>query len=195
MDGFDAAGMSGSRTPVTQNGYTLVEVLGAVLVLGLAMAGLSQALYSIGRVQERTTREVALARAAGEAERLMARSIDAMAEASERSAVSATSSSVTSTCDGKPCALRVETEGRRTAVVSVAHGRVVRSTYPEPGLGLAFVTPEGFGRSWSGGSREPMPAVQLVQGERIIAYHRPVASQSAACVYDPSSRRCVERAR
>jgi prepilin-type N-terminal cleavage/methylation domain-containing protein len=185
--------MSGKRA-----GFTLVEMLVALLVLGLAMAALAQATRVFSKTSSRT---VATATAAGDArriERFLARSLGPGPFADQSSQaepfLQGDAQHLTFDCGAAaPCSLAIE-GGERPRLVAAG---VTPASIALPRADLSFRYVSGGGMSADfpeGDASAGLTGIALVDGRGDpVAMMRFTVAQSADCAYDDVNHRCFPR--
>jgi prepilin-type N-terminal cleavage/methylation domain-containing protein len=183
-----------------REGYTLVEMLVALVILSLAFGGLFQAVHVIGGIQAAASRAIALSRLEGAPQSGLDRLLDDQGPffSNAPDALTGTSSAFSFPCSGALCTARVDTLEGLSRLEIGRHG-LGRSVTALPSIGRAsfqYIGEQTVSETW------PPPKVR---GERLVRIvlldHRPngvapLASvrlwraQLRDCSYDPIALAC-----
>ncbi|MBS0297123.1 MAG: hypothetical protein JSR45_12495 [Proteobacteria bacterium] len=188
---------------MSEDGYTLTETLAALLMIGLAIVGLTQAMSVIGRIQGRAGASLSQGQTLREA-RLGLSSVlkGAGPFRSDTEALQGDARSFTFDC-GRPsrCGARIESTSGTVQRVVIDFGGRSRS------LAVASADPLVFGyevdgavplSAWppedEGQRRRSLKAVSLArrsaQGDTLVARARVWSEQPADCKFDLISQEC-----
>lgn len=189
---------------MSQDGYTLAETMAALVMIGLAIGGLGQATYLIGRLNRATGVQVAVDRHMGVAQRTLD---GLLAQAGpfrprDDNGFKGRGASFVFPCDqGSLCGAELVAGREQTTLVIQRGGRAMASRplgrlrHPR----FAYRDAKGLHDAWPTGEgpdddRLTLDAVALVEGDD--AAPRPVAvavvwaQQGAACQFDSISGDC-----
>lgn len=175
--------------PPTANGYTLIDMLAALMILGLAMVGLGQGMFALARLQGATTRSVESSTEVQNAHSALARLLNDPAATPER--LSGDAGELNLGCAPATCraALTHEDGVPGLIVRHGSHDAAVRLSGPAPAR-FSYVLDEGDADVWPIPNRR-LVAVQILGADgRVLAYHRLWRQQPLDCAFDPVSRRC-----
>lgn len=175
---------------MSSDGYTLSDALAALLMVGLAMTGLTYASLLLNRAQKASVGEAMRAADLGRGQRML-RDVLASGPASE---LAGDSVGFALPCVGGPCRARLEAEGQdRKLVISLA-GAPERALRVSAGARLAYVGEHGVSGAWPpAGARERLRGVALVEATPSAAplLYAPVRlDQSANCAFDAVALTC-----
>jgi len=191
---------------MSQDGYTLAEAMAALVMIGLAIGGLGQATYLIGRLNTAASAEVAVDRRLGGAQRALDGLLAQAGPFRRKDAegFKGGAASFVFPCEqARLCGaelvagrdqtlLVVQRGGRATASRPLGRLRAPRFAYRD-GAGLHEVWPTGDVAREGGVTLE---AVVLVEGRRDaprpLAVSQVWAQQAAACQFDSISGECRE---
>jgi len=177
---------------MSEDGYTLAEMLGALLMIGLALTGLAQGLRVIGVLQTSTAASMAEERGLRTAETRLT----ALVTEGRPGSFKGSSSAVSFDCGGADrCAalitsagLELREGGRRQSAFSFSVLDGARLVYDgAASSGLSAWPPEG--------PRQSLRAIRLVAKDDTPLLVAPVwREQSGACAFDPIAQECREDA-
>jgi prepilin-type N-terminal cleavage/methylation domain-containing protein len=188
---------------MTDDGFTLAEMLVALVMVGLAASGLALAAHQVTQAE---TRVQDVRRNGHDLARLQASLGEALRSAGPFLAGGASPAqldgdgrTLSFTCEGEAaCQLGLLTEGKRTVAVFRRAGAA--QTAPLAGLkapALRYVSAVD-GRvtgQWPAMDRaDRLSAVVLADGERPVAVYPLAVEQSARCVFDARTRGCAAEA-
>ena len=187
---------------MTDDGYTLAEMLVALVVIGLTVGGLTEGVRAIGRLQDSTGRALADGRRLDQIGEGLDRLMDDRGPFASTGAslFQGLASGFSFPCGGpSPCG----------AVLAPAQGGIsLRLAEPDgssrvfnlPGVQAARFTYAGtltYGPTWPAASQEPqtlrtigLVATTAAGGDTPVASVRLWAEQGPDCVYDAISRAC-----
>lgn len=171
------------------NGYTLIDMLAALFILGLAMAGLGQGMFALARLQGATTRTVEASSEIRRAQSALSRLLSAPMATPDR--LTGDSSELSFDCDAASCHARLNAEegGSRLFVQGESHQSDLRLS-GVPATRFSYVMDEGVSQIWPVRDQR-LVGVQIQQADgRVIVYHQVWRQQPLDCAYDPVSRRC-----
>lgn len=185
---------------MSQDGYTLTETLAALLMIGLAIGGLSAGVRVIGLHQSAALRNISYSHDFRGADLALAKLFAGQGPfvSTERSSLAGTSDRFSFPCSGtKPCeaALSETPSGARLTVQGVSGDADI----PLPRVkqaSFAYVSADGPRSSWppAHGQAETLRSIIVVgEGSGVGA---PLASvrlwreQPVACAFDPISQDC-----
>jgi prepilin-type N-terminal cleavage/methylation domain-containing protein len=186
---------------MSDDGYTLVEMLAALAIVALAMAGLAEGARTIGRIEASATRTIGHDQALARAERGLARVFAGAGpfKSDDRNGLAGGSTNLTFVCgSGAQCAAGlIDQGGDEVLTLSGADGWT--DAVRLPGVRQARFT-YGDGRSrlddWppGGSRRERLRSVAIVatsasEPSPIVAV-RLWAEQAADCQFDPVIADC-----
>lgn len=171
------------------NGYTLIDMLAALFILGLALAGLGQGMFALARLQGATTRTVEASSEIRRAQSALSRLLSVPAATPDR--LMGDSGELSFECGAASCHARLnaQADGSRLLVQGENHESDLRLSGVPP-IRFSYVLDEGVSEIW------PIPdqrlvAVQIQQADgRVLVYHQLWRQQPLDCAYDPVSRRC-----
>lgn len=170
------------------NGFTLTDMLAAMLILGLALAGLGQGMFALARLQGATNRT---AQAASQA-RAADAALDRLLGAASPEGLAGDARSLTAPCNPSECSIRLEEPSGAAPILHLdARGATLTITLPQGAAPrLVFLSDGGPVSAWPTPNRRLM-GVQIEGADgRVLAYHRIWRQQSLDCAFDPVSRRC-----
>lgn len=177
----------------TANGYTLVEMLVAMTVLGLSAAAIVQTTQAFGASSKRAIAASTQSEATRRAERFLARSLGAgpygSASGATEPALSGTLRRIEHDCPEGTCRLSLDA-GR----IVDGHGRGVRLARAD--LRFRFIDRDGQGsdRYPLPGRDAPLRAIAVLDGAgRTVAIARLRNSQEWDCAFNEVSRRCFPK--
>ncbi len=182
-------------------GYTLAEALAAVLILGLATAGMTAGVQSFSRHQVRATKSTAAARG----EIVTQTAVDALLtgagpfSSDGHGGLNGDQQGFAFPCVSGTCEARV---GRTQTGQPLMVQRTTSSVSVSPAAGgslrFAYVTAGERVERWpparldTGGPAEPLQQIVLIgePGERVIGAWRIWREQASDCAFDSIARSC-----
>lgn len=187
---------------MSQDGYTLAEALAALLIVGLAIGGLTQGVYVLGRLQAANGRATADARAVRAADRALVALLAEQGPFTSKDPERFTGDrrAFHFECGGAvPCGARLvgQARGARLAITG-AEGRVSEFSLPNvPDPWFVYVDAVGRSDAWPpAGPHRTLSAVSLVSGpagqETPLANARLWIEQAPDCQFDSISQDCRE---
>jgi len=184
---------------MSEDGYTLAEMLAALLMIGLAMAGLTQAVRVLGLFQSSAARLEGQQRAIRVAELNLANLMDGQGPfRSTEATFSGGPTSFQFDCGRpKPCGARLQPNaGGARIVTSNDHGDEKVALLPEGAEGhFTYVGDKAALSSWPpAGERETLKAINLMQGsgQGPLVTTRLWVEQGADCAFDAIAQDCRE---
>jgi prepilin-type N-terminal cleavage/methylation domain-containing protein len=199
-----AAGrMSGAEDGFTQDGFTLAETLAALLILGLAIGGLGQALMTIGRMQTAAGRAVGEARVLRAGSQALVQTVDGPGLFRPGPGALTGDAQRFSLDCGKPApcgaSLYPTPQGTRISF-DAGDGQTRSLVLPRVQAAFAYEESGASGDRWPpadatpGGPRRSLRAVVLVAvtstGQRALARAPVWTDQAADCAFDPIAQAC-----
>ncbi|MDR3511016.1 MAG: prepilin-type N-terminal cleavage/methylation domain-containing protein [Caulobacteraceae bacterium] len=182
---------------MSEAGYTLVEMLAALIIIGLAVGGLTEAAHVVGRAQAAAMRTAAQARALRAADQALARLVlrQGPFASDAPNAFEGGAQSLAFPCrDGSTCRADLQPNARAATRLAIATGTV------EPPLSLgqgqaAFVY---GGDSDVNGNWPPSGPRQILHwiGVQDVSSGAPLAladvwrEEPPGCVFDPIAQAC-----
>jgi len=186
---------------MSEDGYTLAEMLAALLMIGLAMAGLTQAMRVLGLFQGSTTRLEGQQRAIRIAELDLANLMDGQGPfRSTEPTFRGDPTAFQFDCGRpKPCGARLEVETSAVRIVtSNDRGDEQAALLPDGADGhFIYVGDKAALNRWPpAGERQTLKAINLVQGsgQAPLLTARLWVEQGADCAFDAIAQDCREAA-
>lgn len=177
-----------------QDGYTLAEVLAAMLILGLAMGGLVEGTRVIGRLQKSSTAVVSETRTLRRAEAAFA-GLLALRSGDDLS-LKGDSAGFAFDCSSGPCSVALRTSGQRTTL-AIRRGEVAQTfLLPQAGnIALVYDALDGRHDRWpSPDEPRALRGVAVMatsaQGEFPIVAARSWIEHPKTCEFDMIARGC-----
>lgn len=173
------------------NGFTLIDMLAALLILALAMAGLGQGMYALARLQGATNRN---ALAASQMRSLDA-SLDRLLSRTLPDSLAGDAEQLTGSCGAVACSARLETEGDevQTLLIDSPWGPSALLLPKSGSHRLVYLSDHGPLAEWPIPNRR-LVGVQIESADRrVLAYHRIRRHQPLDCALDPVSQSCPTR--
>lgn len=178
-------------------GYTVVEVMAAVLILGIAFTALVQGLGAIRRMQAKTVERMAQGRTAERAAAALNRFLaqPGLPSVALPDRLSGDAAALSAQCSAPPCALSLE--GRGPVMVSQVRGataRVALTGLRRPAF--RYITTHGTYDHWplAGAYQTRLTAIGLVEqsdaGASPVATVRLWSEQPQDCLFDSISAKC-----
>ena len=178
---------------VSEAGYTLAEVLAAMLIVGLALGMLFEGVQSISKLQVRATETVNDARTLGQAERALAALLAEQAETDARLVGDGTSFAFA--CPAGACSASLSVDPK-AATLRIVRGKAVQF-YALPIQGpvkLVYEGADGRYEVWPSSERQvALRGVSVVgaAGENNpLVVARPWIEQPRTCEFDMIARAC-----
>lgn len=182
---------------MNDEGYTLVEMLAALLIIGLAVGGLSQAMRVIGLTQSATARAISEERERQTIDRRLETLLDHRGPfiSDETDDAAGRQDEFTFDCGkASPCGVRLSTAGKDERVaIGSATPTVLAKT---DDLGLIYGGDLGSSETWPPASsqRQTLHWLAVVSGSRDqlspVAVARLWREEAPDCVFDLISQAC-----
>jgi len=173
---------------MSDDGYTLSDALAALLMIGLAMTGLTYATLVLNQAQKASVSQAMHAADLGRGQRML-RDVLASGPASE---LAGDGAGFTLPCAGGPCRAHLDSESR-SLVVTVS-GEPEHALSIPHGARLAYVGEHGVTAAWPpAGARDHLRGVALVQpgpDTPPLLYAPARLDQSATCAFDAVALTC-----
>ncbi|MCE3290958.1 MAG: hypothetical protein K0R83_2970 [Caulobacter sp.] len=178
--------------PRPPNGYTLVEMLAALLVLGLAMTALVQTTRTFAQTSQRTSMAISKVDSARTVETFLLRQLGsgpfASAADGSEAVLQGDEQHVRYRCVTGSCELAVR--DMPSPRLEAGDGRSV--PLPAPGLRFRFISSDAASAVFPQGDAEDrLAAIALVDPRgSAFAVWRTATQQSAGCAFDDVNHRC-----
>ncbi|MFT4252061.1 MAG: hypothetical protein QM608_06225 [Caulobacter sp.] len=182
-----------------EDGYTLAEALAAIVMIGLAIGGLAQAVHVIGRLQVGAAAGVQAQARLGRLQQALDRQMVQVGPAwSDAGPAEGSAGAASLPCGGEAvCGLALES-GADGGVLSMVDARGVRRSvaFAAAKPALRFVDATGVHDAWPPAAptpRRPLLAVAVIdagRGGRPLAVGRIWSRQPGACQFDGVSGQC-----
>jgi prepilin-type N-terminal cleavage/methylation domain-containing protein len=183
-----------------EEGYTLVEMLVALVILSLALGGLFQAVHVIGRIEAAGGRSIAFSRLEGSPQSRLDWLLNDQGPffSDALDAFSGSPSAFSFPCAGALCSARVSPFGRPSRL-DIGRGGLVRSGEALPNLGqpsFEYVGERTVGEVWPPAEVQRERLVRIVlldhrtNGVAPLASVRLWRAAPRYCSYDPIALAC-----
>jgi prepilin-type N-terminal cleavage/methylation domain-containing protein len=184
---------------MNDHGYTLVEMLVALVMVGLATGGLSLAARHVAETERRVRGQhdivLQLDRLRNAARPKLASGGPFTGRAASTAVLEGDASQLHFSCDAKPCGLTLSGPlHRQTASFAEASGHRDFPLYGLGTLGWRYLSAQDGRQTqeWPPSDREDrLAAIVLVNGQSPIMVLRTPVQQSSACMFDVASHDCV----
>ena len=182
---------------MSEDGYTLLEMLAALMIIGLAFSGLSESAQVLGRMQSDAGRTANRARSGASVQRAMSRlMIDRgpfLSTSAER--FSGGPGQFTFDCGAGQCGARVQRTGAVARLVISREGGLVSSEAISPGAHFVYVDAQGPAAFWPAtvGPPEALRSISLVDDAKNgfpVATVKLSIDEAPGCVFDIVAQAC-----
>lgn len=181
-----------------RQGYTVVEVLAALLILSLTMAALFQGGWAIRRAQAQTAQRIDAGRAGDAARSALVRflALPGAAGSPLPGRLSGNAAQLSLQCQAGPCVLSLVSDARGARLVAEqAAGRTERALTGLRQPAFRYLTTEGEFGLWpvsadSGGRLVAIALVDDAAGAFPVATVRLWSQQPRDCMFDSISAQC-----
>lgn len=177
---------------MSENGYTLADALAALFMIGLALAGLSEGMFVVGRQQRAATEDARAAALMRGADQGLARAVALYAPQGSPTDFVGDPVRAEFSCSGtQSCRLQVVDEGGKSVLVlTLPEGGTERTSLPGAGAHFAYQHGAGTSASWPVEGARLRALMLRSQDGGLIAHRRMRIEQSAECAFDPVVRAC-----